>query len=122
MELLVLFFPFVLLYVLLIRPQQRRLREAQLMSASLEPEDDVITAGGIHGTVTAVDDETVWLEIAPDVIVRVLKGAISQRVGPPRQYDDADADADDDDDEEEVEEVDEDEVDEDDEPTSDDRP
>ncbi len=118
MELLVLFFPFVLLYVLLIRPQQRRLREAQLMSASLEPEDDVITAGGIHGTVTAVDDETVWLEIAPDVIVRVLKGAISQRVGPPRQYDDADDndddDADDDDDEEEV--------DEDDEPTSEDRP
>ena len=113
MELLVLFFPFVLLYVLLIRPQQRRLREAQVMAASLEPEDDVITAGGIHGTVTAVDDDTVWLEIAPDVIVRVLKGAISQRVGPPRQYDDADPNDDDDDEEE---------VDEDDEPTSEDRP
>lgn len=112
MELLVLFFPFVLLYVLLIRPQQRRLREAQLMAASLEPEDDVITAGGIHGTVTAVDDDTVWLEVAPDVVVRVLKGAISQRVGPPRQYDEEDeADADD-------EVVDEDE----DEPTPDDRP
>ena len=94
MELLVLFFPFVLLYVLLIRPQQRRLREAQLMAASLEPEDDVITAGGLHGTVTAVDDDSVWLEIAPDVIVRVLKGAISTRVGPPREYDESGADDD----------------------------
>ncbi len=115
MELLVLFFPFVLLYVLLIRPQQRRLREVQLMAASLEPEDDVITAGGIHGTVTAVDDDTVWLEVAPDVVVRVLKGAISQRVGPPREYDD-DSDVDDADADEEV--VDDDE----DDPTTGDRP
>ena len=114
MELLVLFFPFVLLYVLLIRPQQRRLREAQVMAASLEPEDDVITAGGIHGTVTAVDEDTVWLEIAPDVVVRVLKGAISQRVGPPREYDDTD-------DDEEVADDDEEEV-VDDEPTSEGRP
>ena len=86
MEILVLLFPFLLLYVLLIRPQQRRLREAQMMAASLEPEDDVITAGGIHGTVTAVDENTVWLEIAPDVIVRVLKGAIAQRVSEPVVY------------------------------------
>ncbi len=83
MEILVLLFPFLLLYVLLIRPQQRRLREAQQMAASLQPEDDVITAGGLHGTVTAVDEGTVWLEIAPDVIVRVLKGAIAQRVTEP---------------------------------------
>ena len=115
MELLVLFFPFVLLYVLLIRPQQRRLREAQLMAASLEPEDDVITAGGIHGTVTAVDDDTVWLEVAPDVVVRVLKGAISQRVGPPRPYD-TDDEADDEAGADEAVEEDQDE------PTPDDRP
>jgi preprotein translocase subunit YajC len=83
MEILVLLFPFLLLYVLLIRPQQRRLREAQQMAASLQPEDEVVTAGGIHGTVTAVDEGTVWLEIAPDVIVRVLKGAIAQRLSDP---------------------------------------
>ncbi len=83
MEILVLLFPFLLLYVLLIRPQQRRLREAQLMAASLQPEDEVITAGGIHGTVTAVDEGTVWVEIAPGVIVRVLKGSIAQRVSDP---------------------------------------
>ena len=83
MEILVLLFPFLLLYVLLIRPQQRRLREAQLMAASLQPEDEVVTAGGIHGTVTAVDDGTVWVEIAPGVIVRVLKGSIAQRVSEP---------------------------------------
>ncbi len=83
MEILVLLFPFLLLYVLLIRPQQRRMREAQQMAASLQPEDEVVTAGGIHGTVTAVDEGTVWLEIAPGVIVRVLKGAITQRVTEP---------------------------------------
>ena len=97
MEILVLLFPFLLLYVLLIRPQQRRLREAQQMAASLQPEDEVITAGGIHGTVTAVDEGTVWLEIAPGVIVRVLKGAIAQRVSEPI--------VDDEDDETEVEET-----------------
>ncbi len=92
MEILVLLFPFLLLYVLLIRPQQRRLREAQQMAASLQPEDEVITAGGIHGTVTAVDEGTVWLEIAPNVIVRVLKGAIAQRVSEPIVLEDDDHD------------------------------
>ncbi|HEX2042097.1 MAG TPA: preprotein translocase subunit YajC [Acidimicrobiales bacterium] len=92
MEILVLLFPFLLLYVLLIRPQQRRLREAQQMAASLQPEDEVITAGGIHGTVTAVDEGTVWLEIAPNVIVRVLKGAIAQRVSEPVVLEDVDQD------------------------------
>ena len=94
MELIVLFLPFLLLYMLLIRPQQRRLREAQQMAASLQPEDEVITAGGIHGTVTAVDEGTVWMEIAPGVIVRVLKGAIAQRVSEPfvvDEYDDTEA-------------------------------
>ena len=88
MEILILLFPFLLLYMLLIRPQQRRLREAQVMAASLQPEDEVITAGGIHGTVTAVDEGTVWVEIAPGVIVRVLKGSIAQRVSEPIDYDD----------------------------------
>jgi preprotein translocase subunit YajC len=94
MEIIVLLFPFLLLYMLLIRPQQRRLREAQQMAASLQPEDEVITAGGIHGTVTAVDEGTVWLEIAPGVIVRVLKGAIAQRVSEPAvdEYDDTETD------------------------------
>ncbi len=90
MELIILFLPFLLLYMLLIRPQQRRLREAQQMAASLQPEDEVITAGGIHGTVTAVDEGTVWIEIAPDVIVRVLKGAIAQRVSEPVAVDEDD--------------------------------
>ncbi len=90
MELIILFLPFLLLYMLLIRPQQRRLREAQQMAASLQPEDEVITAGGIHGTVTAVDEGTVWLEVAPGVIVRVLKGAIAQRVSEPVAVDDYD--------------------------------
>jgi preprotein translocase subunit YajC len=94
MEILVLLFPFLLLYVLLIRPQQRRLREAQLMAASLQPEDEVVTAGGIHGTVTAVDEDTVWLEIAPGVIVRVLKGAIAQRLSEPVVVVDEDEDGD----------------------------
>ncbi len=88
MEILILLFPFLLLYMLLIRPQQRRLRDAQLMAASLQPEDEVVTAGGIHGTVTAVDDGTVWVEIAPGVIVRVLKGSIAQRLGEPVEEED----------------------------------
>src|SRR4051812_31421542 len=100
---------FGLMWLLLIRPQQRRVRQHQAVVAALQAGDEVITAGGIHGTVTDVEDDTVLIEISPDVIVRVLTGAISQRLTPPEEldeddelednYDDQDDDDEDDDDE-----------------------
>ena len=79
---------FGLMWLLLIRPQQRRVRQHQAVVAALQAGDEVITAGGIHGTITDVEDDTVLIEISPDVVVRVLTGAISQRLTPPDELDD----------------------------------
>lgn len=78
--LLALLFTFVLMWVLLIRPQQRRLREHQAVVASLRPGDEIVTAGGIYGTVQSIDDEAMLLRVAPGVELRVLRAAVSQRV------------------------------------------
>ena len=71
-----------LLWVLLIRPQQRRLRAHQTIVASLQVGDEVITAGGMFGRITSIDDEIVQLEVAPGTVMRILRGAVQQRVGP----------------------------------------
>jgi preprotein translocase subunit YajC len=83
MEALLFLLPLALLWVLMIRPQQQRVRQAREMAASLEPGEEVITAGGIYGTIIAVQGDTLTVEVAPGVVVRVLRGAIAQRVSPP---------------------------------------
>ena len=93
MSALLFLLPLILLWVLMIRPQQQRMRQTREMAASLAPGDEVVTAGGIYGTVTAADGEVLSVEIAPGVVVRVLRGAIAQRVSPPPD-DDVDADGD----------------------------
>ncbi len=80
--LLPLLLMFVLMWALLIRPQQRRMREHQAVVASLRAGDEVITAGGIYGTVQAVDEDSMILQVAPGVELRVLRAAVSQRVKP----------------------------------------
>ena len=85
---------FLLMWLLLVRPQQRRVRQHQQLVSSLRVGDEVVTYGGIYGTVTAVDEEAMSLEIAPGVVVRALRTAVNQRVGPPDE-DDAGTGADD---------------------------
>jgi preprotein translocase subunit YajC len=80
--LLALLVTFGLMWVLLILPQQRRVRQQQAVVASLRVGDEVITAAGIYGTIVSDDDETLGIEVAPGVTLRVLRGAVSQRVGP----------------------------------------
>ncbi len=80
--LLALLLTFVLMWVLLIRPQQRRMRQHQVLVASLRPGDEVITAGGIYGTVQAIDEDSMILQVAPGVELRVLRAAVNQRVNP----------------------------------------
>jgi preprotein translocase subunit YajC len=71
---------FAVMYFMMIRPQQRRRREAEQMQRALGPGDDVVTIGGLHGTVTAVDDDVVTLEAAPGVHVRFARPAIARIV------------------------------------------
>ena len=81
------------MWVLLILPQQRRMKQHQAVVASLRAGDEVVTAGGVYGTITSVDEDTLAVEVAPGVVLRVLRSAVSQRVGP---YDTDDDDEDDD--------------------------
>jgi preprotein translocase subunit YajC len=80
--LLALLITFGLMWALLILPQQRRMRKHQVVIASLRTGDEVVTAGGVYGTITSVDEETLAVEVAPGVVLRVLRSAVSSRVGP----------------------------------------
>jgi preprotein translocase subunit YajC len=80
------------MWALLILPQQRRMRQHQAVIASLRAGDEVVTAGGVYGTITSVDEETLAVEVAPGVVLRVLRNAVSQRVGPVEEDDEADED------------------------------
>ena len=68
---------FVLLYLLILRPQRRRTTDQLEMQDTLQVGDEVITAGGIRGEVRQLDEEILKVEIAPDVVVRVDRRAIA---------------------------------------------
>jgi preprotein translocase subunit YajC len=68
---------FGLMWLLLIRPQRRRQLQQARMQDEIEVGDDVLTAGGIHGTVQAIDGEIVHVEIAPGTIVRLDRRAVA---------------------------------------------
>lgn len=68
---------FVIFYFLLIRPQQRRIKEHQRMVADVKVRDTAITSGGLIGKVTKVEDHEVELEVSPNVKVRVVKSMLS---------------------------------------------
>jgi preprotein translocase subunit YajC len=69
---------FVIFYLLMIRPQQRRVKQHQAAIAAVKKGDDVITGGGIRGRVTKVSDDEAEVEIAQGVKIRVIKSTITQ--------------------------------------------
>jgi preprotein translocase subunit YajC len=69
---------FVVFYFLLIRPQQKKMKDHKAMLANIRRGDKVVTGGGIIGTVTkVVDDHEIVIEIADEVKVRVQRALIS---------------------------------------------
>ena len=68
----------VVFYFLLIRPQQKKMREHQAMISAVKVNDKVVTAGGVHGKVTKVEDDVVSVSIADGVEVKVEKATLSQ--------------------------------------------
>ncbi|SMN16489.1 Preprotein translocase subunit YajC (TC 3.A.5.1.1) [uncultured Candidatus Thioglobus sp.] len=71
---------FVLMYFLLIRPQQKRAKEHKTLLAAMKQGDEVVTNGGIIGTVTSVEDSFATLEIAQGIVVKVQKQGINQKL------------------------------------------
>ncbi|HEY3006689.1 MAG TPA: preprotein translocase subunit YajC [Micromonosporaceae bacterium] len=81
---------FGVMYFMMIRPQQRRRREAQQMQSTLGAGDEIVTIGGLYGTVVDADDEAVTLEIAPGVHARYARGAVARVVNSASSADDDD--------------------------------
>jgi preprotein translocase subunit YajC len=67
----------VMMWFLLIRPQRRRQMESQRLLNSLEVGKEIVTAGGLYGTITALEDDEARVRIAEGVEVRVAKRAIA---------------------------------------------
>lgn len=76
-------FPLVLLglmWLLLVRPQQQRVRRQRELVASVVVGDRIVTAGGIIGTIVGLDDDEARVEVAPGTVLTLLRPAISRRV------------------------------------------
>ena len=72
-----LVFIFVIFYFLLIRPQRKKEKEHQKMLANLNKNDEIVTSGGIHGTVVNVKDKTAVVRIDENVKIEVEKNCIA---------------------------------------------
>jgi len=72
---------FGIFYILMIRPQQRRVKEHQAAINAVKKGDEVVTGGGIRGRVTKVTDDEAEVEIAQGVKVRVIKSTLTHVVG-----------------------------------------
>jgi len=71
---------FVLMYFLLIRPQQKRAKDHKNLLKTLKKGDEVVTNGGVVGKVNSVDESFATLEIAEGVVVKVQKQGINQKM------------------------------------------
>jgi preprotein translocase subunit YajC len=67
-------------YFLIWRPQQRRVASVRALQGALELGDEVITTSGIYGTITALRDDYVEIEIAPGIVVKLARGAVGTRL------------------------------------------
>jgi preprotein translocase subunit YajC len=74
---------FLVFWVLIILPQQRRVRAHQALVRSVEIGDEVMTTSGLYGTIASFDEDEVMLEVAPGTTLRFARGAIAKKVDEP---------------------------------------
>lgn len=87
-------------YFLIVRPQRRQQQIRRQVIAAVQVDDEIITSGGVFGRVVGLDDETLDVEIADGVVVKIARGAVQSRIMPERDaaLDEADDDVHEDDD------------------------
>jgi preprotein translocase subunit YajC len=68
---------FVLMYLLLILPAQRRQKKIHQMHAALKNGDKVVTTGGIYGTIVGLEDDAIQLRVADQVKIKVSRSAVA---------------------------------------------
>lgn len=78
-------------YLFMIAPQRRKMKAHRQLLHSLQQGDEVLTSAGIYGAVAEVEDSIVWLEVAPEIELKIQKASIVQVVS---QSDDSDDSAD----------------------------
>ena len=86
---------FAALWLFLIRPQRRRQVEQARMQGALATGDEILTAGGIYGTLRGIEDEVVEVEIAPGTIIRLDRRAVATVLQEPEPEDEIEAELDD---------------------------
>jgi preprotein translocase subunit YajC len=72
----------VVFYLLIMRPARNRQRKQAEMMSALAPGTRVMTTAGVYGTLVALDDEDAEIEVAPGVVIRVVKAAIGKVIEP----------------------------------------
>jgi len=85
--------PFLLIgaamYFLLIRPQRKRMRNQQSLMSQLEEGDEIITTGGIYGFITAIDGDTLWVDIGGEekstMEIRIHRSAVARKIDPTKE-------------------------------------
>ncbi len=70
-------------YFLIVRPQRRQQMIRRQIIATVDVGDEIVTSGGVFGTVVAIDAETLDVEIAPGVVVKIARGAVAQKITEP---------------------------------------
>ena len=70
------------IYLLLWRPQQRRIAAVRRLQNEIQEGDEVLTTSGIYGRITKLGESDADLEIAPGTVIHIARGAIGQRIGP----------------------------------------
>jgi preprotein translocase subunit YajC len=70
----------VLWFVMIVLPQRRRIQAHTALLGALEPGDRIMSTAGIYGTLRAIGDETVDVEIADGITVTLAKGAVASRI------------------------------------------
>ena len=79
--LIMLVLMFAIFYFLLIRPQQKRAKQHRELVSALKSGDQVVTAGGVHGKVAAVEETTVTIEVATGVKIKVNRASVTEVKG-----------------------------------------
>ena len=68
---------FALFWLVLIRPQRRQAAEQRELLASLEPGDEIVSAGGLYGVIKSIDGDELHVEISDGLVVRMARGAVA---------------------------------------------
>lgn len=71
---------FAIFYFILIRPQQKKMRERDEMLNAIQPKDEIITGGGVYGKVIKADGDVLTVEIAEGVRIKVSRSSVRETV------------------------------------------